>query len=134
MLVIAEPQRSAVSLDLLLVDLRDLIKREEQGLHEVRPEGSLGQLPERLSILLVRPLLGLAELFPPDRGFRRRSFLTIRNSVTELDRPASQPKVRGGSEHMAIVGPYGAFPDVMRGRKMHSVGGTDEQIAGSGNQ
>ena len=34
---------------------------------------------------------------------------------------------------MAVIGPHVALPDFVRRRKMHGVGGTNEEIAGSGN-
>ena len=33
---------------------------------------------------------------------------------------------------MTIVSPYVAFPDLVRGRQMHGIGGADEKIARSG--
>ena len=59
---VAESRRPAVSLDLLLVDLQDLIQRQKHRFHKVRPGNSLGQLPERFSVSLVRPLLRGIEL------------------------------------------------------------------------
>jgi hypothetical protein len=46
---------------------------------------------------------------------------------------ASQAKVGGRGEHVAVIGPHRAFSDFVRRRKMDCVGGAYEEIAGTGN-
>jgi hypothetical protein len=69
---VAESRRSAVSLDLLLVNLQNLIQRQKHRFHDVRFWNSFSQLLECLSISLMGPFLRSVELLSPRRGLCRR--------------------------------------------------------------